>query len=62
MVLGGDVARRSSFVAYAGLSGMAYLPSRFIPRVRQHLGEEATRTLLVDHPAQWVGVPGDHVV
>ncbi len=50
ILLGGDVGRRSSFRAYGGLPGMAYLPQRFIPRLRERGGEELVRHLLVTNP------------
>ncbi len=52
VMLGGDVARRSSFRAHGGQPGMRYLPSRFIPRVRERLGDELTDELLVRAPAR----------
>lgn len=52
LLLGGDVARRSSYTAYGGLPGLAYLGTRFLPRVRGRVGAEATRTILVDNPAR----------
>lgn len=50
LLVGGDVARATRFAAAGGLPGMAYLPRRFIPRLRQALGEEATDRILVDNP------------
>jgi 5-phospho-D-xylono-1,4-lactonase len=58
LLLGGDVARRSSFTAYGGLPGMAYLPSRFVPRVRQAGGEALVQTILVDNPARLLAFAG----
>ena len=52
LLLGGDVARRSSFTAYGGLPGMAYLPRRFVPRLQAAGGEELVGTVLVDNPAR----------
>lgn len=37
IVLGGDVARRSRYVAYGGMPGLAYLPLRFLPRLAEAL-------------------------
>jgi 5-phospho-D-xylono-1,4-lactonase len=54
LLLGGDVARRSSFRAYGGLPGMAYLPSVFVPRLARVAGEELVRTVLVDNPARFL--------
>lgn len=52
VVLGGDVARRSRYRAYGGLPGLDYLPLRFLPRVRQRLGDDLCDLLLVDNPAR----------
>lgn len=52
LLLGGDVARRSRYVAYGGMPGLAYLPNRFLPRVRARLGDNVVRGLLVDNAAR----------
>lgn len=52
LLLGGDVARRSSFTAYGGMPGMAYLGERFVPRLRAHGGEALVRRVLVTNPAE----------
>lgn len=54
LTLGGDVARRSSFHAYGGMPGLAYLPKRFIPRLREMAGEDVVRTILVTNPARFL--------
>jgi predicted metal-dependent phosphotriesterase family hydrolase len=54
LLLGGDVARRSSFRAYGGLPGMAYLPSVFVPRLARIAGEDLVRTVLVHNPARFL--------
>ncbi len=51
LVLGGDVARRTRYRAYGGIPGLDYLPVRFVPRLRERLGEALTQTLLRDNPA-----------
>lgn len=53
-LLGGDVARRSSFVAHGGLPGMAYLPERFIPRLAREGGEALVDQILVHNPATFL--------
>jgi predicted metal-dependent phosphotriesterase family hydrolase len=50
VLLGGDVARRSRYQAYGGMPGLAYLPARFLPRVRERLGDELTDRLMVANP------------
>lgn len=57
LLLGGDVARRSSFVAYGGLPGMAYLPARFVPRLRTLAGDALVETILVGNPARMLAMP-----
>jgi phosphotriesterase-related protein len=52
LLLGGDVARRSRYIAYGGMPGMAYLPNRFLPRLRTRLGPDVVRRILVDAPAR----------
>jgi predicted metal-dependent phosphotriesterase family hydrolase len=54
LVLGGDVARRSSFHAYGGLPGLAYLPQRFIPRLRAAGGDALVQQILVANPARYL--------
>jgi len=55
LLLGGDVARRSSFVAYGGMPGMAHLGERFVPRVRAVGGEALVRKVVVENPARVLG-------
>jgi predicted metal-dependent phosphotriesterase family hydrolase len=54
VLLGGDVARRTRYVAYGGMPGLAYLFDRFLPRVRTAVGDAATERLLVANPARWL--------
>lgn len=54
IVLGGDVARRSSFCAYGGMPWMAYLPERFVPRLRESGGDELVQQILVTNPARYL--------
>lgn len=57
LLLGGDVARRSSFESYGGLPGMAYLPRRFVPRIEREAGPQLVERLLVDNPARVFAMP-----
>lgn len=52
IVLGGDVARRSRYIAYGGMPGLAYLPKYFLPRLDQLIGTDQLQTLLVSNPAR----------
>jgi predicted metal-dependent phosphotriesterase family hydrolase len=54
ILLGGDVARRSSFRSYGGMPGLAYLPERFIPWLRDAGGEELVHQILVANPARFL--------
>jgi 5-phospho-D-xylono-1,4-lactonase len=59
ILLGGDVARRSSFTSFGGLPGMAYLPRRFVPRIERAGGPDLVRRLLVDNPARVFAMPAE---
>jgi predicted metal-dependent phosphotriesterase family hydrolase len=54
VLLGGDVARRTRYVAYGGMPGLAYLFDRFVPRVRAAVGGAALDAVLVANPARWL--------
>lgn len=54
VLLGGDVARRTRYVAYGGMPGLAYLFERFVPRVREAVGDAGLDRLLVENPARWL--------
>ena len=51
ILVGGDVARRTRYAAYGGMPGLAYLPNRFLPRLRAELGPETVQTILVSNAA-----------
>lgn len=50
ILLGGDVARASRYVAYGGMPGLAYLGDRYLPRLRARIGDAAVERMLVQHP------------
>lgn len=52
IVLGGDVARRTRYAAYGGMPGLAYLGERYLPRVREALGDATVDGMLVANPAR----------
>lgn len=52
LLLGGDVARRSRYIAYGGMPGLAYLAERFVPRLAQGIGAEAVDVILRENPAR----------
>lgn len=40
IVLGGDVARATRYLAYGGMPGLEYLPTRFLPRIEERVSAE----------------------
>jgi predicted metal-dependent phosphotriesterase family hydrolase len=52
LLLGGDVARRTRYLAYGGMPGLEYLPRRFLPRLRDRLGVDLVDRLLIENPAR----------
>ena len=52
ILLGGDVARRSRYVAYGGMPGLAYLPQRFVPRLERETSAELVDMVLRANPAR----------
>jgi len=52
IVLGGDVARRTRYLAYGGMPGLGYLGERYVPRLRERVGADAVDTMLRDNPAR----------
>lgn len=54
VLLGGDVARRSRYTSYGGMPGLAYLFTRFVPRVRAAIGDRATDMVLRANPSRWL--------
>ncbi|GLZ12705.1 phosphotriesterase [Actinomadura sp. NBRC 104425] len=52
LLLGGDVARRTRYLAYGGMPGLEYLPARFVPRLERAAGPGLVRRVLVDNPAR----------
>lgn len=52
ILLGGDVARRTRYIAYGGMPGLGYLGERYLPRLRELIGDEAVERMLVANPAR----------
>jgi predicted metal-dependent phosphotriesterase family hydrolase len=50
IVIGGDVARRTRYVAYGGMPGLAYLPERFLPRLASRVGGDLVARFMVENP------------
>jgi phosphotriesterase-related protein len=57
LVLGGDVARRTRYVAYGGIPGLGYLGNRYLPRLRERIGEKTVEKMLTENPATWLTWP-----
>lgn len=57
ILLGGDVARASRYIAYGGMPGLAYLGDRYLPRLRERIGEAALARMLVRHPRELLALP-----
>lgn len=52
ILLGGDVARRTRYISYGGMPGLAYLGERYLPRLRDAVGDEAVERMLIANPAR----------
>ena len=52
LALGIDTARPGMLRAYGGGPGLRYLMDRFVPRIRQRLGDDAVQRILVANPAR----------
>jgi phosphotriesterase-related protein len=57
LLLGGDVARRSRYVAYGGLPGLGYLGRRVLPRLVQGGHADLVEAALVDNPKRLLSRP-----
>jgi predicted metal-dependent phosphotriesterase family hydrolase len=54
ILLGGDVARRTRYAAYGGMPGLAYLGARYVPRLRERIGDDATERILASNPQRFL--------
>jgi phosphotriesterase-related protein len=52
ILVGGDVARRSRYIAYGGMPGLAYLPTRFLPRLERIDRDNLVDLVLEQNPAR----------
>jgi phosphotriesterase-related protein len=57
VLLGGDVARRTRYLAYGGMPGLGYLGDRYLPRLRAAIGDDAVDAMLVANPARLLALP-----
>lgn len=56
LLLGGDVARRTRYIAYGGMPGLGHLGTRHVPRLRRRLGDAAVERILVENPARLLNI------
>lgn len=54
ILLGGDVARRTRYIAYGGMPGLAYLADRFVPRLESAGSADLVDAVLVRNPRRWL--------
>lgn len=57
ILLGGDVARRTRYVSYGGMPGLAYLAERFLPRLVAAGSPEVVDRAITANPQRWLGGP-----
>jgi len=58
IVLGGDVARATRYVAYGGMPGLRYLAARFVPRLREAAGDDLVHRILELNIAKFLTLRG----
>lgn len=56
VLLGGDVARATRYLAYGGMPGLGYLGTRYVPRLRALVGDAAVGQMLIANPAVFLNV------
>ncbi len=56
VLLGGDVARATRYLAYGGMPGLGYLGKRYVPRLRALVGDAAVDQMLIANPAEFLNV------
>ena len=65
ILIGGDLARRSYLTAFGGGPGFAYIPSKFIPRLKRQMledgfthreAENVVQDLLVNNPRSFLAL------
>jgi len=54
LLLGGDVARRTRYLAYGGIPGLRQLGDRFVPRMVATIGQEAVDRIQRTNAASWL--------
>jgi 5-phospho-D-xylono-1,4-lactonase len=54
VLMGGDVARSSRYIAYGGGPGLEYLGNTFLPKLRARTNQEIVEQTLTTNPASWL--------
>jgi phosphotriesterase-related protein len=50
ILLGGDVARRTRYLAYGGMPGLGYLGTRYLPQLVARVGADAVAAMVTENP------------
>ena len=53
ILIGGDVARRTRYLAYGGMPGLGHLGERYLPRLRDRIGAATLGVILQDNPQRF---------
>lgn len=56
VLIGGDVGRASRYLAYGGMPGLGALGKRYLPRLRDRVGDAAVEQMLLANPAEFLDV------
>lgn len=54
ILVGNDVARRTRYLAYGGMPGLGYLGERYLPRLREALGDAPVERMLRENPQRFL--------
>jgi phosphotriesterase-related protein len=54
ILIGGDLARSSRYLAYGGKPGLKYVAETVIKEIREISGEDLLNKLLVENPKRWL--------
>ena len=54
ILIGGDVARSSRYIAYGGMPGLAYLGERYLPQLRARIGTGAVEGILTTNAQRFL--------
>lgn len=54
ILLGGDVARRTRYLAYGGMPGLGYLGNRYLPQLVARVGADAVAAMVTGNPQRFL--------